>query len=90
MTNVTQGGHYISNLPFQNSINYFTTNFTNLYVYVYTQDLLPGGISSICLRSAQDYRSKYYISMIVPVFVLFLYMDRNLLRTDFRMYIIVV
>ena len=33
--------------------NYFTTDFTDIYIR--TQDLLPGGINSNCLRNAQDY-----------------------------------
>ena len=35
--------------------NYFTIDFTDLYI-VCTQDLLPGGISLNCLRSTPDYR----------------------------------
>ena len=35
--------------------DYFTTNFSYIYILISTQDLIPGGINSNCLRNAQGY-----------------------------------
>jgi len=67
--------------PFKILNNYFTTDFS-LLIYMCTQDLLPGGISSNCLRSAAGYWCTFLIiyGTVYHIMLLILSSSINTLR----------